>query len=216
MIRRYTYSYSGQMGGTMHIKRYLVLGIIICLALSYFYLGTTDETKSKVKQKAEDLLPTGTLSSPEDINLRSDNGSDYVFTYKDEDFYVDYWTDHWIIYNSYRITNSSDIVTICKALSDEHPIHGKDMESYRTPQDMAFEWEQHNLAYQELPEDNAWREHAKDVDLDPEDQGRTFKEIYEDRTGRQIDLDDIFDENGQIKDKVKQKLKEKLKEKLGK
>ena len=55
------------------------------------------------------------------------------------------------------------------------------MVSYRTPEDMAFEWQQHNFVYVMLPEESEWRQNVKDVDLDPKDQGKTYQEMYEDR-----------------------------------
>ena len=42
---------------------------------------------------------------------------------------------------------------------------------------------QHNLAYQILPDDSAWKEHAKDFDIDPADQGKSMYDIYRERTG---------------------------------
>lgn len=66
------------------------------------------------------------------------------------------------------------------------------MQSTRTAEDMAFEWLQHNLAYEFLPENNPWRENAKDVDLNPEDQNRTFQEMYEARTGKEFRLEDFL------------------------
>ena len=66
------------------------------------------------------------------------------------------------------------------------------MVSYRTADDMAYEWVQHNLAYEILPEGNSFRNSAKDVDLDPRDQGMSLVEIYEDRTGKKIDLKSLL------------------------
>ena len=86
-----------------------------------------------------------------------------------------------------------DIIIICQALLDIYPIHGRDMQSIRTAEDMALEWLQHNIAYELLPEDNPWREHAKDVDLNPADQGRTLEEMYEARTGEKFNLGKIFE-----------------------
>lgn len=194
------------------IKKRSILFIIACLITAFCLAGCSGEGNEDIEKLTKKLMDVGKLSSSEDINLRSDNGSDYYFTYDGEDYYTDHWEDHWIIYDSYKITSMKDMTIICQALIDEHPIHGSDMESYRTAKDMAFEWEQHNIAYEQLPEGNSWREHAKNVDLDPADQGRTFKEIYEDRTGEKIDLDKILDN----KDKIKEKLKEKLKEELDK
>ena len=91
------------------------------------------------------------------------------------------------------ITNSNDIKKICKALIDIHPIHGSDMNSYRTVEDMAYEWLQHNMAYKLLPEGNSFRNSAKDVDLDPKDQGKSLVEIYEDRTGKKLDISSFLD-----------------------
>jgi hypothetical protein len=73
---------------------------------------------------------------------------------------------------------------ICDVLIKIHPIHGRDMISYRTSDDMVYEWVQHNLAYKLLPNDNSWKNSAKDVDFDPEDQGKSIKEIYEDRISK--------------------------------
>jgi hypothetical protein len=33
------------------------------------------------------------------------------------------------------------------------------------------------------------------VDLDPEDQNRSFEEIYKDRTGKELDLNDFISED---------------------
>lgn len=65
------------------------------------------------------------------------------------------------------------------------------MVSFRTPEDMADEWMQHNIAYAILPEGNEWISHVRGVDLDPYDQGKSFIEIYRDRTGKEFDLSDI-------------------------
>ncbi len=134
----------------------------------------------------------GLLSSPEDINLTdSGDGKNYTFTYNDEEFSAIYTEDNWKIIDSYKISNVDDNFIICQALIDEHPIHGRDMESYRTAEDMAYEWLQHNIAYEILSDDNAMKSHAKDVDLDPNDQGKDFDEIYEDRTGKEFSLDNF-------------------------
>ncbi len=139
-------------------------------------------------------MPEGILSSTEDINLRDvdGNGRNYAFTYGDEEFIAVYWTEHWKILDSYKISSSDDMMIICQALIDEHPVHGSGMESFREADDMAYEWLQHNLAYAILPEDNVWRQKSKDVDFNPEDQGKTFYEIYEQRTGKEFKLSDFF------------------------
>lgn len=134
------------------------------------------------------------LTSPEDINLRNPDGagSNYLFTYLGEDFDAIYTPDNWKIKNSYKINNEEDLVIICEALSAEHPVHGKDMQSYRTPDDMAYEWVQHNLVYAVLPSDSSWRHTVQDVDLDPKDQGKSFDELYEDRTGKKFEVEDVL------------------------
>ena len=139
----------------------------------------------KVKdQKAEEAL----LSSAEDISLKDVDGSGhrYTFKYGGKRFRVGYSKDNWTIFDSYKINNEDDMKIICTALIDIHPVHGSDLKSYRTADDMAYEWLQHNIAYVYLPKDSPWRDDAKNVDLDPADQGRTFKEIYEDRTGEKF------------------------------
>ena len=119
------------------------------------------------------------------------DGKNYHFTYAGETFDAIYTPDNWKVVDSWKITKKEDMIRICQALCEAHPIHGADGQSYRTAEDMAYEWIQHNLAYELLPEDNPWREHAKDVDLDPRDQGKTIDQIYEDRTGEKFDINEF-------------------------
>ena len=129
-----------------------------------------------------------------------------MFTYGEEDFSAQYLYGIWTVFDSYKITDKSDQTIICQALIDVHPVLGKDMESYRTAEDMAYEWQQHNMAYAYMPEDNAWRDSAANVDFDPEDQGRSFKEIYEDRTGEKLDVKEKIKErieSGEIVEDIK-------------
>lgn len=127
------------------------------------------------------------LSSTEDIGLydRDGGGVNYAFTYRGETFYAQYLPDNWTIYDSYKIKRKHDMIIICQALIDTHTVHGSDMVSYRTAEDMAYEWRQHNLACRILSEDNEWRSSAENVDFDPEDQGKSLKELFEDRTGNE-------------------------------
>lgn len=136
----------------------------------------------------------GLLSGPLDINLRDTdgNGKNYLFTYDGEDYSAVYTKENWKIYDSYKISNTEDITIICEALISVHPIHGSDMQSYRTAEDMAYEWLQHNIAYQFLADDSPWKEHTRDVDLDPKDQGKSFADMYEDRTGKEFNLKDFL------------------------
>lgn len=162
----------------------LIMMIIIC-SLSGCGINNDDTVQESGYEES-----TSVLKSSKDINLKDidGKGTNYVFTYKGENFNAKYTKDNWKIYNSYKITNGQDIAYICKALIDVHPIHGKDMKSYRTVDDLVYEWQQHNLAYNLLPDDNSWKSHAKDVDLDPADQGKSIAEIYEARTGDKLDI----------------------------
>ena len=155
------------------------------------------------------IVSKGKLSSAEDLGFYDvyGSGSYYAFTYDGEEFTAQYYYDNWTLYDSYKITNEDDMGIICQALIDIHPIHGKDLESYRTADDMVYEWKQHNLAYKYLPADNAWRQNAQNVDFDPADQGRSFEEIYEDRTGQEFDLKKYVKE-GIESGKIKEKLEE--------
>ena len=152
---------------------------------------TSDEDDAWPLSSLDDVgLTASMLNSADDIVLEptDDYGQGYVFEYGGEVFTAYFETYSWRVYDSYRITNHDDIVIICQALLNEHPVYGSDWTTLRTAEDMAFEWEQHNLAYKLLPEDSHWREDAKDVDLDPDDQGKTFPEIYESRTGEKLDI----------------------------
>ena len=143
---------------------------------------------------ADDELQGSLLSSPEDIGLKNTDGAgkQYSFIYDGMEFTAVYTEDNWKIIDSYRVPDINDMMIICEALIAEHPVHGADMVSYRTADDMAFEWMQHNAAYSVLPEGSEWLSHAKDVDLDPYDQGKSFIEIYEERTGKKFNLEDIL------------------------
>lgn len=144
--------------------------------------------------EASEYASAGILSSTADINLRDPEGKDknYVFDYDGEEYSAVYWSEHWKVLDSYKINSADDMIIICQALIDVHPVHGSDMESYRTAEDMAYEWLQHNLAYAILPDDNSWKSHSKDVDFNPEDQGKTFYEIYEQRTGKEFKFSDFL------------------------
>lgn len=143
----------------------------------------SDAFQNKINNESDTIL-----KSTEDIQLKDadGNGKNYLFTYNDERYTAIYTKDNWKIVNSYKITNENDMAIICQALIDVHPIHGKDMTSYRTVDDLVYEWKQHNTAYKILPDDNPWKSNAKDVDLNPEDQGRTLEEMYEARTGKKL------------------------------
>ena len=135
----------------------------------------------------------GILASSRELELKDIDGrkTNYSFIYKGEIFNATYTKDNWHIEDSYKITNKNDIAIICQELINIHPIHGKDMKSFRKIDDLVYEWLQHNIAYNNLPENSKWKDNVKSVDLDPADQGRSLKEIYEARTGKEFNIKDI-------------------------
>ena len=160
-----------------------------------------ETAKSELKEQVKNELAKqdgsgepGILSGVDDIALTDLTGakSEYIFIYDGNSYSATYTPDNWKIVDSYKITNAMDMAIICQALINEHPVHGRDMVSYRTATDMAYEWSQHNLVYYLLPEDNRWISSVKNVDFDPEDQGKSYEELYEDRTGRKLDLKEIL------------------------
>lgn len=187
----------------------ILIAIIIIIAIIFiFQNNTTNENEKNTSiqnentsyeeesEPVEDVEDSGILNPQDKIDIYDvdGNGTNYAFTYRDEDFTAIYTADNWKIINSYKITNIDDMDIICQVLLEIHPIHGSDMISFRTSEDMAYEWLQHNLAYEILPKGNYWRERAKDVDLDPADQNKTFYEIYEQRTGKKFNIIDVFED----------------------
>ena len=157
-------------------------------------IPVSDSSPEAEEETSAEPEESGKLSSVEDIGLHAvdETGKNYAFSYHQEEFSARYTPDNWKIFDSYKITDTDDIVIICQALSEAHPVHGRDMESFRTPEDMAFEWLQHNIAYAFLPDDSPWKRSAKDVDLNPADQGKTFEEMYEDRTGKKFRIENFL------------------------
>ena len=146
---------------------------------------TTAEAPAETSAVTEAAPARGLLHSPKDIALHDTDGQgkNYAFTYAGASFQAVYTPDNWKVIDSCLITNAADIAVICEALRREHPIHGADMKSERTAADMAYEWEQHNLAYSLLPADSPYRANVKDVDINPADQGKSAYDMYLDRQG---------------------------------
>ncbi len=140
---------------------------------------TAPETEPPTEPEAETEPPTE--AAPIFLTDTDGNGTDYTFTYGGEVFSASYTPDNWKIVNSYKVTDPAAIVRICEALKAEHPIHTADLQSWRTAEDMAYEWEQHNLAYEMLPDDSPWKASVRDVDIDPKDQGKSLSDMYQDR-----------------------------------
>ena len=141
---------------------------------------------TKLNEEAEN--EPGILDPDEGIILTDTDGGGmtYTFEYGDETYYAIYSPDNWKIVDSYKITSKADMLVICQALTDIYPLHGSDMTSYRVPEDMAYEWIQHNIAYTLLPDGDRWKENAKDVDLNPSDQNKNIFEMYKAKTGKDL------------------------------
>ena len=154
----------------------------------------TEETAEKTEAVTES--PTESypqlLSSADELNFTDITGcgESYTFTYGGEVYEVSYWTDNWRIIDSYKIRNENDITLICTVLAENHPIHSADYSEYRTPGDMAYEWIQHNIAYDMAPEGSSYKHSAKDVDIDPKDQGKSVYDLLVDR----LDLGSLLEE----------------------
>ncbi len=117
------------------------------------------------------------INNKDNINIINLNGTNYILDYKGTKYNVEYKYDNWKIYNSYKITNEHDMKIIVSKLISIHPIHSSDYKSYRTVDDLVYEWKQHNLAFTLLPK-GKYKDMARDVDLDPKDQNKSYIEMY--------------------------------------
>ena len=117
------------------------------------------------------------INNKDNINIINLNGTNYILDYKGTKYNVEYKYDNWKIYNSYKITNEHDMKIIVSKLISIHPIHSSDYKSYRTVDDLIYEWKQHNLAFTLLP-NGKYKDMARDVDLDPKDQNKSYIEMY--------------------------------------
>ena len=138
----------------------------------FVFCGCGKEEKEAVTETP--AKPHGILNSAADIGLSSEDGANYTFTYGNDTYEAIFNNDTWKIVNSYKISNTEDMFIICSALNDLHPVPNKDHTGIRDPEDLVYEWEQHNLAYMLLPPDNSLKLRAKDVDLNSEDQGKSI------------------------------------------
>ena len=172
----------------------VIIAIVVIVAVVCIYLkninktDSNNETNTAINETTEqnsneESTIENVLTSTEDIKLHDVDGKsrNYSFTYKNKTYIAIYTKDNWQIKDSYTIKSRKDMAIICQALIDIHPIHGRDMVSYRTAEDMVDEWVQHNIAYNLLSKEDKWKDNAKDVDFNPEDQGKSMKEMYDDR-----------------------------------
>lgn len=171
------------------MKRILFI-IVIMFLITGCGIKDNNNTDNSNGEVSQEETSAGYIEG--ELEIKDIDGKNYEFIYRDEVYKVLYVSDTWKIYDSYKITNNSDMKKICRALLKIHKIPSSDYKSYRNVDDMVYEWKQHNLAFQVLPEGNLFRESAKDVDLDPRDQGKSLVEIYEDRTGQKLDLSKLF------------------------
>ena len=140
----------------------------------------TEAITEKTEQVTESL---SLLKSADDIMLRDTDGQgiNFCFEYDNETFSAFWKTDKWQIIDSYKIENEDDIKIICEALRNVHQVQNAERNGFRTAEDMAYEWVQHNLAYEMLPDDSGYKDNAKDVDLNPDDQGKSLYDLFVDR-----------------------------------
>lgn len=145
-----------------------------------YEIVTADDSEEAAA--AEQKYPA-LLTSTEDIDLHAADGQglQFSFSYNNEAYTACFSGKKWTVYDSYKIRNNADMIIICQALIDVHPVKSADLTGYRTAEDMAYEWQQHNTAYTLLPADSQWKSSTKDVDLDPADQGKSLYELFADR-----------------------------------
>lgn len=117
------------------------------------------------------------MNNTSNISITNINGYNYRLNYKGNNYNIIYTTDNWKIIDSYKITNEKDMKIIVSKLINIHPIHSSDYKTYRTVDDLVYEWKQHNLAYYLLP-NSKYKDMAKDVDLNPEDQNKNYIDFY--------------------------------------
>lgn len=161
--------------------------VFLCLLLISLLSGCgSKETEASTNAKTDNSSNAGEsgadsypslLASTDDLNLRSDDSEHYSFEYGGTTYTAEFQGNSWRIYDSYRIMNHEDMLLICQALTAEHPIPTADGKGTRTIEDLAHEWDQHNFAFTLLPEGSEWKERARHVDLNPEDQGKELMDF---------------------------------------
>ena len=129
------------------------------------------------------MLADGSMIDSIEIKDADGQGTDYTFSYGGEQFTAKFsyrydGKENWRINGSYRVRSRMDMILICQALLDIHKIRGRDLVSWRSAQDMADEWQLHNLAYDYLPQGQN-KQRAGDVDFDPDDQYKTLADFIQ-------------------------------------
>ena len=170
-------------------KRKILIVIIIFIGI-IFFLGVKNVIwwEENIVKESDEMIEDDNeeKATIKELKLRDEDGkkTNYCFKYNNNIVKAKYTKDNWKIIDSYKITNEKDMAIICEALIKIHPIHGKDGKSCRTVDDLVDEWVIHNKAYEILPETSKWKTNAKDVDLNPADQGKTLEEFIKDRIWR--------------------------------
>lgn len=132
----------------------------------------------------EDVADTALFKTAHDLKLSPTDGEwgeCYEFRYGEDVFSVIYTENNWKIINSYKIDNAQDMRIICQALIDIHPIPTADGTGERDTDSLVYEWQQHNLAYNMLPQNSKWIENVRDVDLNPNDESKSMLQMALDR-----------------------------------
>ena len=158
-----------------HRMKYLLLPAVLTILVLVAGCGSKSSTETRTGEASTEA--PSILTSPDDIRLTEEADGSYRFTYGQDTFRAEFRTDTWKILDSYRITNLADMTLICKALNDLRPVPTPDRKGTRTPEDLAFEWDQHNLAFTLLPDGDPRKDRARDVDLNPEDQGKSLMDF---------------------------------------
>ena len=159
------------------------------------YVFTNDLEVTKYQDYGWDPVDIyGTEEGILDENLELEGTEDmyesYSINYGSDVLTAIYEDEEWQIIDSYKVKSCADMELICEKLNEIHTIPASEssQEKTREPKDMTFEWLQHNMIYDILPDDSEWKESTKHVNLNAADQGKTYIEIYEGRTGERFDM----------------------------
>ena len=145
---------------------------------------TATTTAAATTASAAQSETTAAPQAPKELTLTDTDGQgrDFTFELNGQTFRAKFsyrydGKENWRVFDSYKITNESDMIAVCTALISVHTIRGRDLSSLRTPQDMTEEWKIHNSVYEMLGEGDI-KEHCKDVDFDPDDQGKGYADYF--------------------------------------
>ena len=142
---------------------------------------TTAETTTPQTTTSAVTTAAAVYSSADEVVLVPAGGEVYSFDYGDKTFQAEYTENSWKIIDSYLIDNEQDMGYICDALTALHPIPTADGSGVRDRESLVYEWRQHNEAYKMLPKDSKWIASVKDVDLNPDDEGKDMWQMALDR-----------------------------------